>query len=582
MLKMLKLKELINIDSVKKMAENIYAISGMPMGLVGSDGTIEIAVGWQDICVKYHREHKTTCKNCITSNEEIKKSINKNEHVAYKCLNNMWDIAIPIFISEIHIATVFLGQFFYDDEFIEIEYFRKQAQKFGFNEKEYLEALSKVPIFSKEQVDHIIEYYKGLIITLGESGVRQLKYKNSQEKLQKSKEYLNKILNSVSDAILIHDFDYNILDVNQTAISMFGYCRDEFINMSIKNIISSNSANDYLKKGDILNKIRNTDSTVFEVVYIDKNNNELWGEAIVHTANIDGDERVIVTVRNITKRKEAELALQNEAFELEKLRTEFFANISHELRTPLNIILGVIKISGMDLQKENIEIEKIINNINIGKQNCLRLLRLINNLIDSTKLDTGYFELNLVNCNIISIVEEITLSVAEYINSNNLTLTFDTDIEEKIIACDLDKIERIMLNVLSNAIKFTKPGGNIFVNIVDGEEFITILIEDTGVGIPKDKLDVIFDRFRQVDKSFTRNHEGSGIGLSLVKSFVEMQGGKIAVESKCGVGTKFYIKLPVKLVDDNNNEENVRLLNSNLCNNNVERISVEFSDIYTL
>lgn len=185
----------------------------------------------------------------------------------------------------------------------------------------------------------------------------------------------------------------------------------------------------------------------------------------------------------------------------------------------------------------------------------------------------------MINCNIINVVEEITLSAAEYINSNNLTLTFDTDIEEKIIACDLDKIERIMLNILSNAVKFTDPGGNIFVNIFDGEEFITILIEDTGIGMPKDKLDTIFDRFRQIDKSFTRNHEGSGIGLSLVKSFVEMQGGKISVESKCGVGTKFCIKLPVRVVDDNNSEQNVKLLNSNL-SNYVERIKVEFSDIY--
>lgn len=130
---MLKLKELINIDSVKKMAENIYAIFRMPMGIVGADGTIEIAVGWQDICTKYHRQHKTTCTNCITSDEYLKKNINKDEHIAHKCLNNMWDIAIPIYISEIHIATVFLGQFFYNDEVIDIEYFRKQAQKFGFN-----------------------------------------------------------------------------------------------------------------------------------------------------------------------------------------------------------------------------------------------------------------------------------------------------------------------------------------------------------------------------------------------------------------------------------------------------------------
>jgi signal transduction histidine kinase len=97
--------------------------------------------------------------------------------------------------------------------------------------------------------------------------------------------------------------------------------------------------------------------------------------------------------------------------------------------------------------------------------------------------------------------------------------------------------------------------------------------------MPKDKLDVIFDRFRQIDKSFARNYAGSGIGLSLVKSFVEMQGGKITVESECEVGTKFYIKLPVKLVDDSNCEKNTKLLNSNL-STHVERIGVEFSDIY--
>lgn len=578
---MFELKELINIDSLKKMVENIYEIFGMPMGIDRADGTNEIAVGWQEICTKYHRKNKISCENCRNSIKYLKNNIAKNKHIEYKCLNNIREIAIPVFISEIHIGTVFLGQFFYDDENIDIECFRIQAQKFGFNEKEYLEALCKVPVFSKKQVNHLIEYCECAILTLAESGLRKLEDKNYQKELEKSQKYFNTIFNSVNDGILIQDYDGNILDVNETAISMFGYSRNEFKNMHLSQIISKDSPNYYLNKEKLLNIMTKTKLLVGEVIYTKKDNKEFWGEANVIIANIDGYERVVVTVRNITERKQVELLLQKEAIELEKLRTEFFANISHELRTPLNIILNVIKISKMNLQMKNVKKEKIINNINIAQQNCLRLLRLVNNLIDSTKLDAGYFELNLVNYNIISIVEEITLSVVEYMNSNNITLTFDTDIEEKIIACDLDKIERIMLNLLSNAIKFTKPGGNIFVNILDGEEFITIIVEDTGIGMPKDKLDVIFDRFRQVDQSFTRNYAGSGIGLSLVKSLVEMQGGKITVESKYGIGTKFYIKLPVKVVDDNNNKENVKLLNSNL-SNCVERISVEFSDIYAL
>ena len=296
---------------------------------------------------------------------------------------------------------------------------------------------------------------------------------------------------------------------------------------------------------------------------------------------MDGQERVIAVARNITQRKENERRLHNEALELEKLRTEFLANISHELRTPLNIILGTNKIISMNLQNENIDRKKIADNINIERQNCLRLIRLINNLIDFTKLDAGYFELNMVNCNIVSLVEEITLSVAEYISNNKLTLIFDTEIEEKIRACDLDKIERIMLNILSNAIKFSKPGGNIVVNISDGEEFIAISIEDDGIGIQEDKLDIIFDRFRQADRTFTRRCEGSGIGLSLVKSMVEMQGGKVSVESKYGVGTKFYIELPVDLIQDIRHEENSKLFDNKL-NNYIEKIKIEFSDIYSL
>jgi len=187
--------------------------------------------------------------------------------------------------------------------------------------------------------------------------------------------------------------------------------------------------------------------------------------------------------------------------------------------------------------------------------------------------------MNMVDCNIVNIVEEITLSVADYINNNDLNLIFDTDIEEKIVACDLDIIERIMLNLLSNSIKFTAAGGSIFVNIFDGEEYITISIQDTGIGIAEDKLNLIFDRFRQVDKSFTRDYEGSGIGLSLVKLLVEMQGGTISVESRYGVGTKFIIKFPVKTLENNSYYRDIKAIDNNI-SDFVYRMKVEFSDIY--
>jgi len=219
-------------------------------------------------------------------------------------------------------------------------------------------------------------------------------------------------------------------------------------------------------------------------------------------------------------------------------------------------------------------LDKWKKHIGIMKQNCYRLVRLINNLIDVTKIDSGYFEINLENANIVSIVEDITLSVAEYIENKHISLIFDTDIEEKIMACDPDKIERIILNLISNAVKFTSPGGSIFVNISDRGENINISVKDTGIGIPKTKQKVIFQRFIQVDKSLTRKHEGSGIGLSLVKALVNMHKGNITVASEPDKGSEFCIELPVYLINDRKNK------NDFLIQGKVEKIKIEFSDIY--
>jgi signal transduction histidine kinase len=209
------------------------------------------------------------------------------------------------------------------------------------------------------------------------------------------------------------------------------------------------------------------------------------------------------------------------------------------------------------------------------KQNCFRLLRLVNNLIDLSRFDSGYLKLNLSNQNIVSIVEDITLSVASYIEGHGVSITFDTDCEEKIMAVDIDKIERIILNLLSNSTKFTDKGGSIFVNMSDLGEKIAISVRDTGIGIPQDKLNSVFDRFSQVDKTLTRNKEGSGIGLSLVKTLVEMHGGTIQINSVEGAGCEVCIELPAGTVEYETPSGDLLIARSN-----VEKINVEFSDIY--
>jgi signal transduction histidine kinase len=283
-----------------------------------------------------------------------------------------------------------------------------------------------------------------------------------------------------------------------------------------------------------------------------------------------------IKARHLCEEKERIL---NEATEYEKLRTAFFANISHELRTPLTVIFSAEQMLALLLKDVKLDgrQSEARQYMHIIKQNCYRLIRLIANLIDITKIDAGYFQINFSNCDIVRIVEDITLSVAKYIECKNLSLIFDTEVEEKIISCDLDKIERIMLNLLSNAVKFTPEGGGIYVNMYEKEDRIVISVKDTGIGIPPEMQNTIFDRFVQVDKTTSRNNEGSGIGLSLVKSLVEMHGGNISLTSESGKGSEFIIELLDRTEEC---EAAIDKCTEIKGSDNIERINIEFSDIY--
>ncbi|WP_070000057.1 hybrid sensor histidine kinase/response regulator [Cellulosilyticum sp. I15G10I2] len=261
-------------------------------------------------------------------------------------------------------------------------------------------------------------------------------------------------------------------------------------------------------------------------------------------------------------------------------KSTFLANISHELRTPLNIILSSIQLIELYLDNETpIEKKKFREKVHIQKQNCYRLLRLVNNLIDITKIDTGHFTLNFRRCNIVELVESITMSIAPYMKNKGMNLVFDTDIEEKDVYCDLDAIERIVLNLLSNAIKFTPVGGTVYVQLKDIGDAISISVKDTGIGIQKDMLDKVFERFKQGDNLLTRRNEGSGIGLNLVRYLVESHGGQITVRSEYQEGSEFVVEMPVN--DDKHRETMGGMsYDYKVDNNVVQKISIEFSDIY--
>ena len=267
--------------------------------------------------------------------------------------------------------------------------------------------------------------------------------------------------------------------------------------------------------------------------------------------------------------------------ERESLKIEFFANLSHEFKTPLNIILATVQVILDGMKKNNTcpdyyKLEEYMKNI---KQNSYRLVKLATNIIDMTKIDGGFFEINICNYNIVEVVENIVQSIAGYINENRRNIIFDTTEEEIITACDPNHIERIILNILSNAMKFTSAGGNIDVNIEVSQQCnkVIIRIRNDGQPIKVEDSKKIFERFTQSEHLLTRSTEGSGIGLALVKSLVEMHNGRIYVNTEFKEGTEFCIELPIRKIM---NSKCDFAWKKNL-NSKVEKFAVEFSDIYS-
>ena len=378
---------------------------------------------------------------------------------------------------------------------------------------------------------------------------------------------MTKIVNDSLEHIIFKDMNGVYLDCNDSFLKDLKLKREDVIGKSSSNIYGLSEIEASIQKSDLevikekKRKIYNEEITIdgqvreFEVI-----KEPFWDSY----KNLVG---IIVTGRDVTHRRE-----------IEKMQQGFFANISHELRTPLNLIFGSLQLI-KSVEKEVLEKRNSLNKyIDIIDQNSKRLLRLVDNLIDSTRMKCGYYEYKPKNYDIVSFVENISMSVADFAKQNNIDLIFDTDVEEKIMAFDLEKLERIMLNLLSNSIKYNKAQGQIEVLLNDCNDTFVIRVKDTGVGIPSDKLMYIFERFRQVENRFNKSTEGSGIGLSLVKDLIEIQGGTIEVKSELGVGSEFIIKLPVKILSDDSNIDKVYFNND--YHDLVKRMNIEFSDIY--
>ena len=242
-----------------------------------------------------------------------------------------------------------------------------------------------------------------------------------------------------------------------------------------------------------------------------------------------------------TNRKLYERNIKNEKF-----KNDYFVNLSHELRTPINIIIATVQLVRTLVGKDNLYNENREKYLNIITKSSNNLLGIINDIIDSSKIESGAYKIKKQEgIDIVYLVEETALGMSSLINEKGIELIVDPDIEEKIICCDPNEIERCIINLIGNAVKFTEEGGEIRVFIKDYGDLVSISVEDTGLGISLEDQKFIFNRFEQGENMNSTQVSSSGIGLTLVKYIVELHNGKVTLESELNKGSKFTIILPV-------------------------------------
>ena len=382
--------------------------------------------------------------------------------------------------------------------------------------------------------------------------------------------YEQLLKNMPSGIIISHK--HKIMFVNNKVLKLFKLDSEvNIINKNISDLIYKEDREKYDKTIKSIDKNEKKESVIhtrFSYNNVMFEAQEIRFYETVHQKTFQVS--IIDSIEDKIKLEDAKRELQLRDV-MEKTRDEVLSNISHEFKTPVNVIYSTVQIQDLNLQKE--DYDKILEFNKLIKQNCNRLIRLINNFIDSTKLENNKVEIHKKRVNIVSITEDITMSVINFAKRQKIDVVFDAEQEELYCDIDIDQMERIMLNILSNAIKYNKPNGNIDVIVKDRKEKVYIDVIDSGIGIPKDRINTIFDRFERMENKNAVIKEGSGIGLSIVKKLVDALDGEINIESEVDKGTT--VRLIFKKSKNQNGIEEVYDISQHL----EEKVNLEMSDI---
>jgi PAS domain S-box-containing protein len=571
------LMDIIDVKAVQAMMDDFFHLTKIGVAILDLKGNVLVATGWQDICTQFHRKNPETLKNCMESDLELSVGTAPGSFRAYQCKNHMWDIATPIVVGGHHMGNLYLGQFFYDDEVIDIERFRSQAKRYGFNETAYLAALDRVPRWSRETVHTVMRFYTrftDLISKVSHSNlklVHELKahasaitsLKKSKKQIaealswyQESEEKYRLLFDHTSDALFVAQ-DGRIVFQNPRCFELTGYSADEFQSQPFVDFIHEHDRDLVMERH--FRRLRGENPPqryVFRIIH--KNKNILWAELNVVLIQWNQKPAALCFMTDITGRKEMEARLMH-AQKLESIGS-LAGGIAHDFNNLLFPIVGISEMMLDDFAPGSPEHNDAQQIFKAGK----RGRELIQQILSFSRQS----EQQLIPVYIQKVLKDaFTLSRATI--PADIPIIRDIQSDCRPVMADPTQIHQIAMNLITNAYHAVEPvGGTISIQLketwysqndtpadqLESGTYAMLSVSDTGTGIDPAIIDKIFDPYFTTKKK----GQGTGLGLATVYGIVKAHGGDIRVYSEVGECACFHVYLPVLEKPETNDTETQR------------------------
>lgn len=593
------LAQVLNGDLLQSLMNDLYVFSGIPLGIIDTSGNIIVSVGWQEVCTKYHRVHPETCQNCIESDYELTKGIKPGEFRQYKCKNNMWDVATPIYIGGERKGHIFLGQFIYEDEHIDYTFFKEQANTYGFDEEAYLTALSKVPRFTRTKVKMVMRFYTKFAALIAELSYSNRQLESANHQLRENNEFTHTLLDAIPAPVFYKDLDMAYLGGNKAFDKVLGCSKEDYIGKHVKSLKKDIYTDTYDEADHKLLKSMGKQVYETSVVYADGSLHNVAFHKAVFKNSKSRAGGIIGVMLDITERKEYEeklLLAQSEleekvldrTAELAEANQELFAineeltttledlqetqqklihsekmaslgnlvaGFSHEISTPIGI--GVTSISY--LQRELKELKQKHAESKISKQYFELFLRDSEKAVSAAVSNLERADLLLKSLKQVTIDQAHdqwrSFQVKDYLNE--LVFSLDPLLKKKqcrleITCPDSAKIlgfpgvfAQIVTNFVVNSVNHAYPdqsGGVVKIQVRKEGPMNLLLYSDDGIGMTKEVRRRAFEPFFTTKRGV---EGGTGLGLHLVYNLVVQKlGGEIQLRSEVDQGTHFIVKFP--------------------------------------